>query len=82
MYEDEDEIKSIFNVREVKVLLRIVFNPSARKVGWLVRLRDVRWETEGGKRERSAIRSPQKLERSTEVRFGNLWKRRWIGYGL
>jgi len=62
--DDNDEIKSIFNVREVKVLLRIVVKPSKGKLGRLERLRDVRWETEGGKRERSALRSPRKLERS------------------
>jgi hypothetical protein len=69
-------------LREVNLnLLLIDCNPNVGKVGWLERLRDVRREIEvGGIRERSALRSPpRKVERSREVRFVNLLKRREIG---
>lgn len=74
-------------VREVKVdlvFLRIVCNPNVGKVGWFERLRDVRREreTERGIRERRMFVSPRKHERSSEVRFGNLWKRREKDDGL
>lgn len=67
-------------IREVKVddivvFLRIVCNPNTGKVGWLERLREV-MEHEGGNRQRSVFRSPPKPERSRDLRFGNLWKRR------
>jgi hypothetical protein len=71
--------------REVNLLLLGIIidrNPNAGKVGLLERLRDVRREKErGGIRERSAFRSPppRKAERSRELRFGNLLKRREIG---
>jgi hypothetical protein len=72
-------------IREVNLLLFGVIidrNPNVGKVGWLERLRDVMLEKErGGIRERSAFRSPPRkaVERSREVRFGNLLKRREIG---
>jgi hypothetical protein len=64
-------------MRDVKVVIFLekARNPFAGMVGWLERLRDVRFNRKQDIGERSASRSPEKHVRLRDVRLVNLLKR-------